>query len=181
MHRVIMLTFDDVTEGAIRGLWADLAATLGRTDIGMAEIRPHVTLLSSRQMSAEVSAEIRQAVAMHTAPIELYFESVSAFLSPEGVVFLSPVVTTELLALQRATAAAAAGLGVEIEDYYRPGSWVPHCTLAWPLSSADIGRATARCHAVFSPLRGHAVAVAGIAVQPASLLDEGRIALEQRS
>jgi 2'-5' RNA ligase len=177
MHRVIMLTFDEVTEGAIRGLWADLAATLG-IKIGMVEIQPHVTLLSSRQMSAEVSAEIRQTAAMRTAPIELYFESVGAFLSPEGVAFLSPVVTTELLALQRATAAAAAGLGVEIEDYYRPGSWVPHCTLAWPISSADIGRVVARSHEVFSPLRGHAVAVTGIAVRPEGLVDEGRIALK---
>jgi 2'-5' RNA ligase len=177
MHVVIELVFDQEMDCAVRGLWADLAGMLGRPDLAAREIRPHVTLLSSIDMKVGMATRILRDVAARTPPITLTFESIASFLSPQGVVYLSPVITADLLAIQRNVALAAAAAGVVIEPYYQPGRWSPHCTLARPLSSAEVGRAIARCHEVCAPLSGRAEAMAAISVYPERQIEEGLVPL----
>ena len=53
--------------------------------------------------------------------------------------FLAPVVTGELLELHAPVhrmAPVVAGAG---REYYLPGRWVPHCTIAEGLAPGDIG------------------------------------------
>jgi 2'-5' RNA ligase len=158
-------------------MWADLARALGRPDLAASEIRPHITLLSSTEMAAKVATCILRNVAAHTRPIALTFESIAAFLSPQGVVYLSPMVTLDLLEIQRRVVVETAAAGVVIGAYYQPGRWSPHCTLARPLRSDEVGRAIARCHEMFAPLSGMAVALAAISVWAERQVEEALVPL----
>jgi 2'-5' RNA ligase len=93
------------------------------------------------------------------------------------VVYLSPVVTADLLALQRSVALEAAAAGVVIGAYYQPGYWTPHCTLARPLRSDEIGRAIARCQQWVAPLISQGIALAAISVWPEGQVEEALVML----
>ena len=71
------------------------------------------------------------AFAAATQARDFTFASLGVFFNgADGIVFLAPVVTHELLSIHGAFHAAFAHYAVAELDYYLPGNWVPHCTLA---------------------------------------------------
>ena len=67
----------------------------------------------------------------------LTLSSLGAFVAPEVVLFLGVTPTRELLALNVAVHARLDRAGVSVRPIYRPGSYVPHCTLAMRPGSLD--------------------------------------------
>jgi hypothetical protein len=66
------------------------------------------------------------------------FGSVGIFLGERSVLFLAPVVTEPLLALHRRVDEHIQGLALPMFELYRPGRWVPHCTLAMDLAPPEL-------------------------------------------
>jgi 2'-5' RNA ligase len=85
--------------------------------------------------------------------------SAGTFPGPEGAVFLAPVVDDALLGVHREWHALAPG-GME---HYRPGAWVPHCTVGFRL--ADAGTAAAVARAAL-PIRGRFERIALVEFEP---------------
>jgi 2'-5' RNA ligase len=67
----------------------------------------------------------------------LTLSSVGAFLAPVPVLFLGVTATRELLELNAAVHARLDRAGIAVRPIYRPGSFVPHCTLAMRPRSID--------------------------------------------
>jgi 2'-5' RNA ligase len=67
---------------------------------------------------------------VRTRPIACTLASVGAFPAAEGVLFLAPAASVELVQLQLEVLERLRQTGAEIEPYWLPRQWVPHCTLA---------------------------------------------------
>ncbi len=61
-------------------------------------------------------------------PLELQFDALGTFR--RGPAWLVPAVTSELALRQEAVVESLTGAGAELHRHYRPGVWIPHCTVA---------------------------------------------------
>jgi 2'-5' RNA ligase len=82
--------------------------------------------------------------------LEVTLDAMGVFCGDQGVLFLGVTPTTELVAAHGAVHAALDGDGGGPHGHFRPGVWVPHCTLAAGLDGPALGRAVTGLH----PVRG---------------------------
>ena len=75
------------------------------------------------------------------APVTTAFASVGTFPGGEGVLFLAPVVTPDLIAVHARFHESFAAWDGIAWPVYGPGVWVPHCTLGLRLSAEVLERA----------------------------------------
>ncbi len=161
MGYAVELGFDPASEARVRALWQKLA------DQGLSSVllelgaRPHISLAVAESLDAAAFEPVLAEFARASAPLELALSAVGHFPTDEGVVYLAPTVTPELLELHRALYARLEALGLETNTYYRPGRWVPHCTAATDLARADVPRAVALCAAsdAYGPIALESVAL----------------------
>ena len=66
----------------------------------------------------------------------------------------------ELVALHARVSAALAAAGVDIWPHYRPGTWLPHCTLSMGVPADAVAKALAAGLASPLPLRARLRAAA---------------------
>ena len=138
MPYAIELALDAAAAAAIRRLWGELEA-VGITYMARSGARPHVSLgiwetLDRAAFEAELAA-----FATETAPLPITFASVGLF--PSVAVFLAPTPTSALLDLHVGFHRRLGQHGEAPWDHYRPGVWVPHCTLAMDLANDQFGTA----------------------------------------
>ena len=127
----VELRFDVRTEEAIRRTWdalADAGIARALRDGGMT---PHITLGACSAVADPGALDaLLEGLAQKTSAVELGFHYIGVFFGDEGVVFAGVAPTQALLALHSAFWQAFEEIAVEPRNYYRPGSWVPHATLA---------------------------------------------------
>ncbi len=111
-----------------------------------------------------------EAFAWDTAPLECSLASVGVFPTEEGVVFLAPVVTRELLDLHQEFQMRLDEFGARCSAYYRPGAWVPHCTLATGVARAAVPQAVPVCLDAALPIRARFERVALVEFWPVKVL-----------
>jgi 2'-5' RNA ligase len=125
----VCLLFDRQSERAVRGLWDRLE------DRGVPSLRshthgrhvPHVSyaVLRSWDQTAVVAA---LADLSDGSPVELSFDGVGLFR--RGRTWLVAGVSIDVVARQSRVVEAVTATGAELHKHYRPGIWVPHCSLA---------------------------------------------------
>jgi hypothetical protein len=160
----VCLLFDPETDRAIRRLWSALE------DVGIATLlshthRRHVPHLSYAVLrSFDVDAVASVVGELPAGPVlDLRFDAVGLF--PRGRAALLPTPTQTLLARQQALVAALNGTDGDLHRSYRPGHWIPHCSLTTGTSRELLPTAAVRAFDVL-PLEGQAVG--------AALIDSGR-------
>ena len=131
------------TESAARivKLWEALASeSISSTmlDVGA---QPHISLAVFEELDPAALRESLHRFARETPPLSVVLSSTGVFPTAEGVVFLAPVVTQGLLEVHRRLHGLLEDKGIECVEYYRPGRWVPHCTVAMEVDSSKIGAA----------------------------------------
>jgi 2'-5' RNA ligase len=136
------LTFDRETEEVVRGLWqaqvdAGLPSFMPETDYP-----PHMTLLLAEDGNFDGLREAFTRLAGGMKPLPVKFLALGVFSAEYGVVYLAPVVTHSLLELHSTIWNAAVPNLSRVFDYYYPGVWVPHVTLANRLSTDHLGPVT---------------------------------------
>ena len=154
------LYLDTVAERRIRNLWDALedcgVPTLRNLTHG--KHRPHVSLTSAPELDAHAVAEALSGFDP-APPIELKLDFIGQFLG--RVLWLGPTPTPELLAHHAAVHDRLAAAGIESLDMYRPGRWVPHCTLSMRVPLVKMTDALRLCLDVIpisATIRGAAVA-----------------------
>lgn len=126
-------------------LWEDLArASISSAMLDLAA-RPHISLAVIDELDPELIRDDLSCFAEVTPPLWVDLASAGTFPTAEGVVFLAPVVNPELLGVHRRFHRLLSDRGVECEEYYWPGNWVPHCTVAIDLPADKIGAAIETC------------------------------------
>lgn len=142
MVAAIELYFEPVVERRIRTLWTALEAAGVPTLANHTHRRhrPHLSLAVADEFPPEPVAE---ALGVLPLPVPVSFQYVGQF--PGGVLWLGPTTTAQLLALHDATVARLDTAGIPFWPLYRPGAWVPHCTLSMTARRDAVAAAVPLC------------------------------------
>ncbi|MBI3948251.1 MAG: 2'-5' RNA ligase family protein [Armatimonadetes bacterium] len=162
MGYAVEVYFDPQAEARVRLLWQRLADQGISSPLSAAGSRPHVSLAVFERGDPVRLREELAALVPRCPPLSLLFSSVGAFPTQEGVVFLAPVVTPGLLEVHRRFHGQLQEAGIRSLEHYRPGRWVPHCTVATNLAPAQTALAMEVC-------------VASSAFGPATLTEIGLV------
>ncbi|WP_116949369.1 2'-5' RNA ligase family protein [Jiangella endophytica] len=147
MALAVCLLLDPRADAAVRRLWRRLE------DRGIASLTshthgrhvPHVSLAVLRRWDLD---DVRATVEAlpDAGPVRLHFDGLGTFR--RGRCWLIPAVSAELVARQERVARALGDRGAELHHHYRPGSWIPHCSLAPRVHLSDLGTLAATVYDV---------------------------------
>lgn len=143
MDLAVILTFDEATTATLRALQKRIREVRAAPP-AEGSVPPHVTLGGVTGVEDDtlpaLLAEVTR-VADSVAPLPAHFPTIGAFPGDAAVLFLAPVVRTDLMTAHQRIDRLLAATGGDVLALYRPGKWVPHCTLAMDLTTADLGAA----------------------------------------
>lgn len=129
MALAVCLLFDRRSERALRALW-DRIESHGVPSLRSHTHRRHVPHLSyavlrswDRDAVAAALAELDDG-----APVELSFDGLGLFR--RGRAWLLAGVSADIVARQQRVVEVVRSAGAELHKHYRPGVWLPHCSLA---------------------------------------------------
>jgi 2'-5' RNA ligase len=125
----VCLLFDRRTDRLLRALWDRLE------ELGVPTLRshthghhvPHLSLAVLREWDHDKVMKAVQPL-LSDQSLGLYFDALGTFR--RGRAWLVPAVGVEVLQLQKEVVSAVTGTGADLHRHYRPGKWVPHCTIA---------------------------------------------------
>ena len=167
MPYAVELALDPTSADAVRLCWREMEAA-GITWMARSGARPHVTVGIWDTVEGDGARSVVAKFADETEPVRVTLASVGLF---SGVaVFLAPAVTRELLDLHADFHHRFGGLGGRGWDHYRPGSWVPHCTLATDLEPERFGDALAIAARVPLPIECRLVEIGIVEFRPVQQL-----------
>jgi 2'-5' RNA ligase len=129
------------TGARIRDYWAKFGCLEPVPSMAALDYLPHVTLAIYDTIAAAKLREASRVAFRGCPPIRLRFDKLACFEHPQLVFWAAPEPSESLLGVH----AAIHGLidPSLCAEHYRPGRWVPHCTLATNVSSNNIQAARA--------------------------------------
>lgn len=149
----VELYFDAASEAAVRRVQQAIHSAGVERPPGPVDARPHISLTVTEGASAALEPAVR-AFARRTPPLPVRLSVVASFPGEQNVLFLAPTPDKTLLTLHRSFHVALHSAEVGSRPHYRPGAWVPHCTLAMNMPEAQLPRAFAVARAAFEPFSG---------------------------
>ena len=102
---------------------------------------PHISLAVYDNIDVNRCADALRAFARTLSPTSVHLGAMGAFCHDRNVLFVAPAVTSELLELHERFHRTFEAFDGACWNYYRPGNWVPHVTLAIDLSAVQLGTA----------------------------------------
>jgi len=131
------LLFDRRSERAVRALWDRLE------ELGVGSLRshthgrhlPHVSYAVLRRWDDEAVAGALAGIDSGD-PVELSFDGIGLFR--RGRTWLVAGVSADFVARQQRVVEAVTATGAELHKHYRPGIWLPHCSLAPRVTLAQL-------------------------------------------
>ena len=151
MVAALELYLDTDATRRVRTLWAALEAegipTLA--SLQNQRHRPHVSLAAAHRLAPEPIAEALTGLDVGRG-LTVDLDFAGQFVG--RVLWLGVTVTAELLEHHRAVHERLTAAGVEVWEHYRPGRWVPHCTISMRVPNPLMAQAIRRCLEVL-PIR----------------------------
>ncbi len=154
MTLAVPLYFDPETEAAIVAVWQALADSDVAPYMHRSGNRPHITLSIYRDLPRDACRQILGDLAARQPALPLTFSHLGIFTRPDPVVFLAPTFSQPLFALHARVNQLLDALGDMPAEYYLPGNWVPHCTLAVEMPPENIAPAVEIARRLPLPLVG---------------------------
>lgn len=129
MALAVCLLFDARSELALRGLWQRLEDTGVPTLLSHTHGRhvPHLSYAVLRDWDLDKVEDALDLVP-DEGPMVLHFDALGMFRRSRT--WLVPAVTSDIARRQERVVDAVESTGADLHQHYRPGVWVPHCTLA---------------------------------------------------
>lgn len=153
MNFAIELCFDEQTDARIREIWERIEQAGLPSRLLQFGHTPHVSLGVCGELDSAAFAGKLHEFAAREPKLHATLASLSTFSNREGVVFLGLVNTPELLAMHARFDALFAACARDPWEYYRPGRWVPHCTLTTALDREQVASALRVCLEVTLPIQ----------------------------
>jgi 2'-5' RNA ligase len=148
----ICLLFDRRSERAVRALWDRIEVQ------GVPSLRSHTHGRHVPHVSYAVLRRWDQAVVDDALagldggdPVDLSFDGIGLFR--RGRTWLVAGVSADFVARQQRVVEAVTATGAELHKHYRPGVWLPHCSLAPRATLSQLPLVVAAVMDVL-PLRG---------------------------
>ena len=138
MALAVCLLFDRNSERAVRALWDRIE------EQGVGSLRshthgkhvPHVSYAVLRQWDLPAVTAAR--AGLRGAPVDVSFDGVGLFR--RGRTWLLAGVSADFVARQQRVVSAVVATGADLHKHYRPGVWLPHCSLAPRATLAQLPR-----------------------------------------
>ena len=129
MALAVCLLFDRRSERAVRALW-DRLEQVGVPSLGSHTHGRHVPHVSYAVLRSWDQAAVTAALVElgDGAPVDLSFDGIGLFR--RGRTWLVAGVSADFVARQQRVVDAVTATGAELHKHYRPGTWLPHCSLA---------------------------------------------------
>jgi hypothetical protein len=143
MPYAIKCYFDPQSENHVRSIWADLAK---QGIVAHGNYRPHFTFSVGELTDVTQAQTHLEAYAHQSKAFIVDFAYIGVFPTQEGVVYLGLTATTDLIARHQAFHMWFDGTYASQWDYYRVGRWIPHCTIGFHLTAAQIPIVIATCY-----------------------------------
>lgn len=170
MDTAVELFFDASGDQAVRKIWRKLSAAGINSFMEDMGSTPHLSMAVYNEVDTDLLGSKLAFLAQDFPPLSLRLSAVGMFPGREGVLFLAPAVTQELLDLHCRYHSLASDWSDLVWPYYRPGVWFPHCTLAMALKESDLAQALQLVRADFSGLEVTVSSAAIVRYSPAVLL-----------
>ncbi len=169
MDYAVLLYFDKKSTKIIEDLQREISKINGNLHTVSLDIRPHITLSSFESDSIDDFIESFTSYLDHEKISEVTFSGYGLFTSPKNVIYLNPVVDMKLVDINQRFFDYYDSNSLAVGDYYAPGSWVPHCTLASRLSEEEVLKSIPQ---ILSKFQLEEVAITEVGVIQAEPLEE---------
>lgn len=130
MDYAILLHFDKNSEARIFDLWKEAAKCSGDPYLIDSGLRPHITLAIFEDTDIQSFCSKLEIFSKQIKKFKLNLGSIGTFASSQGVLFLSPIMTDELIEHHKGFYKFFEGELDGINSYYMPNNWVPHCSIS---------------------------------------------------
>jgi 2'-5' RNA ligase len=141
MPVAIELFLDEPSANVVRAIWQGIAEGGVSPYMHTSAIRPHLTLAVGSQVDGPAVEAVLREWAGVTAPLQVSFTGLGLTPTAPANIYLTAVVTSNLLALHADLQHKLSGLVESPSERYLPGRWVPHCTLSERVPADLIARA----------------------------------------
>ncbi len=120
--QAVELYFDPTTEAAVRQLRRALSEGGIPTFVEHIGDRPPISLWAGDNLDVADAAPLLATLASEVPPFELRLSAIATFPTAEGVIFLMPAPTPQLLAVHAALHQRLRHGGIPGHAYYQPGA-----------------------------------------------------------
>ncbi|WP_430781333.1 2'-5' RNA ligase family protein [Actinoplanes sp. G11-F43] len=157
MVAALELYLDVDSTRRVRTLWRALDAD-GIPSLGSLnqKHRPHLSLAAAHRIDPEAVAAALDGFPVGRG-LSVSFDFVGQFVG--RVLWLGVTMTPELMDHHREVHERLTAGGVEVWEHYRPGRWVPHCTISLRVPNPVMAPAVRRC-LEYLPMRATIVGAA---------------------
>jgi len=166
MPFAVELYMDSRADAAVRQIWQSLVEAGIPSQPLSAGARPHVSLCLYESLDSRVFPTELETFARQVNPFSFVLESVETFPASNGVVFLTPRSSEELLEVHGRFHKDFDGSSATVSPYYLPEHWKPHCTVAENLSSNQVSQAIEVGRKAPLPIRGQFIQIGLVEFRP---------------
>ncbi len=149
MGYAVEMNFDAETDSRIRELWRRLADAGLNSAMLDNSANPHISLAVFDEVDLDLVRLAMADFAHRVTPISVRLAVVGTFppgvKGDEGAVFLAPTVSAHLLSHHDRFHRMLYALSIRADDYYLPGNWVPHSTVALDAPPDKVAEIIALC------------------------------------
>lgn len=173
MPFAISLKADNDSARQIHALWDRVAQFEDRPSMRELDYPPHVTLAIYDDLDVgEAAAALAGAVRTEEA-VAMTFQNIGVFTGPPLVLYAVPEPNLALARIHQKIHEAI--LPSRCRLHYRPGSWVPHCTLGMRISRRFKAQALAFARTPVAPATVVFDAADCVAFHPVKVFKEHRL------
>ena len=138
MKVILQAQFDSKTNNFVKALWNQTEEAGLPNPFLARDASPSITLISADEVELESLTNTLNSILDSQAPIKITFATLSTFANENGVILLSPIVTIELLQLQKNIFEEVSMHSKPIHPYYHTNNWYPHCTINMRLENTEV-------------------------------------------
>jgi len=151
----ICLFLDVNAEEEIRRVWRVLRARGISSPLLRTGGKPHLTLGIWDELDTKSILPDIKRLSEELKAFPVTFSSLATFGGRGGTIFLGPAITPSLITVHNRLYSILRDISDNSEGLYRPGCWVPHCSLTLGTSPSDLPGAYSICMETISlPIRG---------------------------
>ena len=157
----VEMLLDSSADARVRALWQRIAERGLPSPLLALGHSPHVSLAVCGGLAVDELVPALRALTAREPPPRTALVSAATFGTAEGVVFLGAVATPALVELHGRFFPLFERAAREPWAHYRPGAWLPHCTVTSGLDPLQVEQAIGVCVEAELPIP---VTLEGVAV-----------------
>lgn len=175
MSVAVAMYLDPEAEARIKGIWRELAEKHVSSHMLDSGWRPHISLAVFDHLDIEDARNRLASFAAGIPPFPITLSSVGRFSGENDVLFLSPLMSEELLRVHRDFHRLFECHRDAEWEYYLEHRWVPHCTLAERLPNDSIPKAVEIGRGISLPIEARIIEMAIVEFRPVRELSSFRL------